>query len=135
MKIIKTTLAALLAATLMGCATSPTTENVKDVTISQPACCALFSEFEWIPMQGDDIDFAIDQYSQIGDFAEGKSYFAGFVLPENVDRMRVDLNSWLRVAGVFAPKVLLLDENFQVVESIELNDFELKLSDMFRLSS
>lgn len=134
MKIMKLTLAALLTASLVGCATSPSTEIIKDVTVTQSACCETFSQFSWIPMNGDSIDFAVDQYSQIGDFAEGKSYFAGFVLPENVERMRVDLKSWMRSTGVFAPKVLLLSPTFEVVDSIELNEFDIAPSDMFRLS-
>ncbi|MGF1733841.1 MalM family protein [Photobacterium satsumensis] len=134
MKIMKLTLAALLTASLVGCATSPSTEIIKDVTVTQSACCETFSQFSWIPMNGDSIDFAVDQYSQIGDFAEGKSYFAGFVLPENVERMRVDLKSWMRSTGVFAPKVLLLSPTFEVVDSIELDEFDIAPSDMFRLS-
>ncbi|KLV06959.1 maltose operon periplasmic protein MalM [Photobacterium aquae] len=135
MKIIKTTLAALLIASLAGCAASPAEQAVKNVTITQPACCETFSEFAWIPMNGDSIDFAVDEYSQVGNFAEGKSYFTGFVLPENVERMRVELKSWMRSTGVFAPKVLLLSPTFQVVDSYELSDFEVKPSDMLRLSS
>ncbi|PSW16463.1 transcriptional regulator [Photobacterium rosenbergii] len=135
MKIMKLTLAALLTASLVGCASSPTTEMVKDVTITQPACCSSYSEFAWIPMSGDSIDFAVDEYSQIGEFPEGKSYFAGFVLTENVERMRVDLKSWMRTSGVFAPKVLLLSPTFQIVESYDLTDFEFKPSSMFQLNS
>ena len=135
MKTIKTTLAALLAATLLGCAAAPQTTAVKDVTISQPACCSNYSEFAWIPLNGNEIDFAIDEYSQVGDFPDGKSYFAGFVLPENVERMQVEIASWMRSVGVFAPKVLLLDPQFQVVDTLTLDDFEVKLSDMFHLAS
>ncbi|MGF1703927.1 MalM family protein [Photobacterium makurazakiensis] len=135
MKIIKTTIAALLAATLLGCANSPSTEIVKDVTVTKQACCSTFSEFAWIPMNGDSIDFAIDEYSQVGDFAEGKSFFAGFALPENVERMQVSLKSWMRSTGVFAPKVLLLSRDFQIVDTIELDQFTVAPSDMFRLSS
>lgn len=135
MKIMKLTLAALLTVSLVGCATSPTTELVKDVTITQPACCGSYSEFAWIPMSGDSIDFAVDQYSQIGNFPEGKSYFAGFVIPQNVERMRVDLKSWMRTSGVFAPKVLLLSPTFQVAESYELTDFDFKPSSMFQSNS
>ncbi|KHT62314.1 maltose operon periplasmic protein MalM [Photobacterium gaetbulicola] len=135
MKIMKLTLAALLTASLVGCASSSTIDDVKDVTISQPACCSSYGEFAWIPMTGNSIDFAVDEYSQIGDFPEGKSYFSGFVLPENVERMRVDLNSWIRTSGVFAPKVLLLSPTFQVVETYELTDFDFKPSSMFQLNS
>ncbi|PSU33963.1 MalM family protein [Photobacterium lutimaris] len=135
MKIMKLTLAALLTASLVGCASTPTTENVKDVTISQPACCNAYSEFSWVPMSGNSIDFAVDEHSQIGDFPEGKSYFAGFVLPENIERLRIDLKSWMRTSGVFAPKVLLLSPTFQVVESYELTDFAFKPSSLFQFNS
>ncbi|MGF1758586.1 MalM family protein [Photobacterium sagamiensis] len=138
MKIIKTTLAAFLAASLIGCAASPTagtTAVMKDVAITAPACCNTYSEFSWVPMQGSDIDFAIDDYSQVGEFPEGKSYFAGFALPANVQRMRIDLRSWMRTSGVFAPKVVLLNSNFEPVKTIELNEFDVKLAGMFSLSS
>ncbi|PSV49578.1 MalM family protein [Photobacterium indicum] len=135
MKVIKTTLAALLAASLMGCAASPTTEMVKDVSITAATCCNSYSEFSWIPMTDDSVDFAIDEYSQVGDFPEGKSYFVGFVIPQNVERMSVDLKSWMKTAGVFAPKVLLLDPQFQPVKMITLDEFEVKPSNIFSLSS
>ncbi|MCW8328634.1 MalM family protein [Photobacterium sp. SDRW27] len=135
MKIIKTTLAALLAASLIGCAATPSTEVVKDVSVTTPVCCNTYSEFSWIPMQGDEIDFAIDDYSQVGQFPEGKSYFAAFVLPRNVERMRVELNSWMRSSGVFAPKVVLLDPQFQPVKTIALDEFEVMPSNIFSLSS
>ncbi|MGF1724697.1 MalM family protein [Photobacterium nomapromontoriensis] len=136
MNSIKTTLAALLVATLAGCATSQVVDlPSKDIVITQQACCEMYSEFAWIPMQGENIDFAIDEYSQVGEFEDGRSYFAGFVLPKNVERMQVELKSWMRSSGVLAPKVLLLSPEFQVVKTIELMDFDVKLSDMFRLSS
>ncbi|MGR5145525.1 MalM family protein [Photobacterium alginatilyticum] len=138
MKIIKTTLAALLAASLIGCAASPTANAnaaTKDITVTAAVCCSGYSEFSWVPMRGNDIDFMIDEYSQVAQFPEGKSYFAGFALPNDVERMQVELKSWMKTSGVFAPKVMLLDSDFKPVKFIELNDFEVKLSDMFRLSS
>jgi maltose operon protein len=135
MKIIKTTLAAFLAVSLIGCAVSPTAGTTKDVAVMAPACCNAYSEFSWVPMQGDNIDFAIDDYSQVGVFPEGKSYFAAFALPVNVQRMQVDLSSWMRTTGVLAPKVMLLNSNFEPVEMIELNDFDVKLGGVFSLAS
>lgn len=135
MKIIKTTLAALLAASLLGCSASPSAELIKDVAVTAPACCSSYSEFSWVPMQGDSIDFVIDEYSKVGQFSDGKSYYAGFALPKNVERMRVELKSWMKTAGVFAPKVLLLDPQFKPVKTFELDDFEVKLSNLFNLTS
>ncbi|MCG7587999.1 MalM family protein [Photobacterium sp. OFAV2-7] len=138
MKIIKTTLAVLLAASLIGCAASPTANAnaaTKDIAVTAVVCCSDYSEFSWVPMRGNDIDFMIDEYSQVGQFPEGKSYYAGFALPNDVERMQVELKSWMKNSGVFAPKVMLLDPDFKPVKFIELDDFEVKLSDMFRLSS
>ncbi|SQD78250.1 MalM family protein [Moritella yayanosii] len=135
MKIIKTTLVAFLAASLIGCAVSPTAGTTKDVVVTAPVCCNAYSEFSWVPMQGNQIDFAIDDYSQVGEFPEGKSYFAAFALPANVQRMQVDLKSWMRSTGVLAPKVILLNSNFEPVETIELNDFDVKMGGIFSLAS
>jgi maltose operon protein len=136
MKIIKTTLAALLTASLIGCAVSPTAgPTLKDVAVTAPICCNAYSEFSWVPMQGSQIDVAIDDYAQVGEFSEGKSYFAAFTLPANVQRMQVDLSSWMRSTGVLAPKVILLNSNFEPVETIELDDFDVKLGGMFSLAS
>uniref|UniRef100_UPI002629E376 MalM family protein n=1 Tax=uncultured Photobacterium sp. TaxID=173973 RepID=UPI002629E376 len=135
---IKTTLAAMLAASLIGCAASPATDisaKVKDVAITASVCCNTYSEFSWVPMQGNEIDFAIDEYSKVGQFAEGNSYFAAFALPQNVERMRVGLKSWMKTSGVFAPKVLLLSPQFEPVKTIALEDFEVKPSNIFSLSS
>ena len=136
MKIIKTTLAALLTASLIGCAVSPTAgTTMKDVAVTDPICCNAYSEFLWVPMQGSQIDVAIDDYAQVGEFSEGKSYFAAFTLPANVQRMQVDLSSWMRSTGVLAPKVILLNSNFEPVETIELDDFDVKLGGMLSLAS
>ncbi|UXI04300.1 MalM family protein [Photobacterium sp. TY1-4] len=135
MKMIKTTLAAVLVASLLGCAASPTAQENKTVTIAQAPCCESFREFAWVPMQGDEIDFVVDAYSQVGQFEDGKSYFSAFALPANVERMQVTLNSWMKSEGVFAPKVLLLDPNFKPVKTIALDEFTVAPSKMFSLSS
>ncbi|MGF1713317.1 MalM family protein [Photobacterium chitinilyticum] len=135
MKIIKTTLAALLAASLLGCAASPSVVVAKDVAVTAPVCCNAYSEFSWVPMLGDSIDFVIDEYSKVGQFSDGKSYYAGFALPNNVERMQVDVKSLMKSAGVFAPKILLLDPQFKPVKTIELDDFNVKPSNILSLSS
>ncbi|GAB3522471.1 MalM family protein [Photobacterium alginatilyticum] len=135
MKIIKTTLAALLAASLLGCTASPSTELTKDIAVAAPICCNSFSEFSWVPMNGDKIDFIIDDYSQVSEFAEGKSYFAAFAIPRNIERLQVDVKSWMKIAGVFAPKVILLDPEFQIVKTIALDDFDVMPANLFSLSS
>ncbi|PKH09339.1 MalM family protein [Moritella sp. Urea-trap-13] len=135
MKMIKTTLAAFLVVSLIGCAASPTAGITKDIAVTAPVCCNAYSAFSWVPMQSDKIDFAIDDDSQVGVFPEGKSYFTAFALPANVQRMQVDLSSWMRTTGVLAPKVILLNSNFEAVEVVGLDDFEVKMGGMFSLAS
>lgn len=131
---MKMTFAALLAASLIGCAASPTVAS-KNVSVNATVCCNTYGEFSWVPMQGDEIDFVVDEYSQVGQFPDGKSYFAAFSLPENIARMQVTLNSWMKSEGVFAPKVLLLDPNFQPVKTISLDEFTVAPSKLFSLNS
>lgn len=135
MTMIKTTLAAILAVTLIGCASSPSSSIEKNVAVTKQVCCASYSEFSWVPMQGSKIDFTIDDYSQVGEFPEGKSYFAAFALPANVQRMQVDLSSWMRTTGVLAPKVILLNSSFETVDVVGLDDFEVEMGGMFSLAS
>ncbi|MHA6964402.1 MalM family protein [Zobellella denitrificans] len=135
MTMIKITLAAALAVSLIACATSPAEQKTKPVTISQAPCCESYRDFFWIPMQGDELDIVIDQHSRVGQFEDGTSYFAAFVLPENVERMQVTLSSWMKSEGVFAPKVLLLDPNFQPVKTITLDEFTVSPPRLFSLSS
>ncbi len=128
------TLALLLAASLMGCANTPV-ETVKDISITQAACCTDYSQFGWIPMTGDQMDISIDTHSPVADFDGDKSHFAAFAMPESVNRMQITINSWMSSDGVFAPEIMLLDRNFKPVKTISLNDFSVEPSDMFHLSS
>lgn len=135
MTMIKTTLAAALAVSLIGCATSPAEQATKPVMISQAPCCESYRDFFWVPMQGDKLDVEIDQYARVGQFEDGKSYFAAFALPANVERMQVTLSSWMKSEGVFAPKVLLLDPDFQPAKTISLDEFTVSPSKLFSLGS
>ncbi|MBV7299165.1 MalM family protein [Enterovibrio paralichthyis] len=127
-------LAALLAATVSGCATADL-PAAKNIAIEQSVCCTDYSQFGWIPLTGDQLDIAIDAHSPVADIEGGKSYFAAFAMPENINRLQITLNSWMSSEGVFAPKILLLDPAFKPVKTVSLDAFSQKNSDMFHLAS
>ncbi|WP_256384453.1 MalM family protein [Photobacterium toruni] len=118
---------------IMGCSNTDTvsTNNVSPM-INQAACCSSYSQFSWIPLQGTDISVAINAQSQIGQFPDGKSYFAAFSLPSHVEQMQVKLDSIIRKDQVFAPTVILLNANFQPVKTIDLKDFTLTSSNLLQ---
>ncbi len=127
-------LAALLAATVSGCAASDL-PAAKNISIEQSVCCTDYSQFGWIPLTGDQLDIAIDAHSPVAEIEGGKSYFAAFAMPENINRLQITLNSWMSSEGVFAPKILLLDPAFKPVKTVSLDAFSQKNSDMFHLAS
>lgn len=127
-------LALLLAMTLMGCR-AISAQPEKYLSIEQSVCCADYRQFAWIPLTGEKLDIAIDSTSPVAEFEQEKNHFAAFAIPENINRLQVTLNSWMSSKGVFAPKVMLLNSKFKVVETFSLDDFTVSNGDMFHLSS
>lgn len=135
---LKLSCAMLLTVGLLGCAsTTPATQISanKDITISQAACCKTFSEFSWQTLTGRDQNFNIDSQSPVGLFAEGKSYFASWVLPENLETMQIEINSILKSRGGIAPKLLLLDKTLTPVREIELDQFQVSEPNLLNQTS
>ncbi|WP_394167417.1 MalM family protein [Photobacterium piscicola] len=134
MKISKNRTALIMALlSIVGCSNANTvsTNNVP-LMINQGACCSSYSQFSWIPLQGTEISVAINTQSQIGQFPDGKSYFAAFSLPSHVEQMRVKLDSIIRKDQVFAPTVILLNKDFEPVKTIDLKDFSLTSSNLLQ---
>ncbi|MEC6907778.1 MalM family protein [Photobacterium piscicola] len=134
MKISKNRTALIMALlSIVGCSNANTvsTNNVP-LMINQAACCSSYSQFSWIPLQGTEISVAINTQSQIGQFPDGKSYFAAFSLPSHVEQMRVKLDSIIRKDQVFAPTVILLNKDFEPVKTIDLKDFSLTSSNLLQ---
>ncbi|MEC6797086.1 MalM family protein [Photobacterium sp. S4TG1] len=134
MKISKNRIALIMALlSIVGCSNTNTvsTNNVP-LMINQAACCSSYSQFSWIPLQGTEISVAINTQSQIGQFPDGKSYFAAFSLPSHVEQMRVKLDSIIRNDQVFAPTVILLNKDFEPVKTIDLKGFSLTSSNLLQ---
>ncbi len=134
-------LALLLMATfttaLAGCALNQDSAALtsQHTHIEKEACCTDVSQFSWIPLEGKALDIRIDENSPVAIFEGSKSYFAAFSVPDNVNRMTLKISSWMRAEGVFAPRVLLIDDQFKFVKMYTLDDFNIEAADMFHLSS
>lgn len=126
-------LSALLVAHLLGC-TSTDVAAIKNNRIEQAVCCANFSQFSWIPLEGSSLKVMIDANSPVARFDEEKSYFSAFVVPENIDKLHISLNSLMSTEGVFAPHVLLLDARFNPVETYPLTAFSPKNASLFHFA-
>lgn len=124
----------LLVTQLVGCANAPI-EAPKNITIEKAVCCQNYSQISWIPLTGDLIDMKIDSQSQIIEIDGDKSYIAAFSLPESVEQMEIKLSSWMRVKGVFAPKIMFLDAKFKPFSVLELDDFNITNGDILDLAS
>ncbi len=126
-------LCAFLAVHLFACTTSRDVVTIRNNHIEQAVCCANYSEFSWIPLEGDSLKMIINADSPVARFDEEKSYFAAFVVPKNIDKLHVSLNSLMSSEGVFAPYVLLLDAKFNPVETYPLTAFSPRNASLFHL--
>lgn len=123
---------------LVGCSSTdiaPINKQEVSTLINKSACCLSYSQFSWLPLQGTDISVNINDHSQIGQFSDGKSYFAAFSLPAHVEKMRVTLDSLIRDDSVFAPNVMFLNAQFEPVKNIKLSEFELTSPNLLQRSA
>lgn len=134
----KTLLALLLGTTLSACSMfqGVETKNVQIEPIpSSEVCCSRFSEFPWTQLESnEDVEFAIDESSPVGHFAGGNSHFQAFQLSERTASATIRLSSNMKKGRVLAPRIVTLDAQFNVVDTIELTQFRVRTSDAFTLT-
>ncbi len=118
---------------LLGCV-STERATLKNNHIEEAVCCANYSEFSWVPLEGEGLKVIINADSSVARFDEEKSYFAAFVVPENIDKLHVSLNSLMSTEGVFAPRILLLDAKFNPIETYPLSVFSVKDASLFHFA-
>lgn len=131
----KSIIALVLGMALTACASTSPQEN-KSAQISplpySQVCCTNYAEFPWIQLgTNEDLDFQIDQNAPVGHFTDGNSYFNAFKLSQRSGRVQIRLGSYMVDGEVFAPKLIALDENFNLVSEADLDDFTIKASDAF----
>lgn len=133
-RLTRSALALCISAMLAGCSSTP--QAPRDTTIQAEVCCTHYSQFPWIDLQDKEtLSFRIDGSSPVGQFPDGKSYFAAFRLPERADKVRIHLDSWMEKGTVFAPRILALDEQFRVVSETDQRGFKYRAADAFRKTS
>ncbi|EJN6826562.1 MalM family protein [Vibrio cidicii] len=125
-------LAVVLGALLTGCASDAKLQTELTPPTNAEVCCSDFAQFPYAQLNdNEDLKFDVDLASPVGTFAAGNSHFAAFRFSERSGDVTVTVSSLMIDDSVFAPEVLLLDKQFQVVETLKLQDFQILPSDAF----
>lgn len=125
-------LAIVLGALLAGCASEPSTQLEITPPSNSDVCCSDFSQYPFAQLRdNEEIKFDIDLASPVGAFETGNSHFAAFRFSDRSGDVTVSISSLMVDDNVFAPEVLILDENFAVVRTIKLDEFKVLPSDAF----
>jgi maltose operon protein len=99
---------------------------------SSEVCCDDFSQFPWIQLgTTEDLDFQLDASSPIGRFSDGNSHFNAFKLSERSQKVQLRLASLMLNNSVVAPKLIALDDKFNIVSTASFDQFDIKTSDAF----
>ena len=98
--------------------------QAKAALANASVCCQRYADIQYLPLgEGKEINLTIDQSSSVYSFPEGNSYFAAYRLPINKGSFTIDVSSFF-AKSVFVPKLLLLDGNFSVTRTIDVNSFK-----------
>ncbi|AVX01795.1 TPA: transcriptional regulator [Vibrio vulnificus] len=125
-------LAVVLGALLAGCASDAQVQTELAPPTNAEVCCSEFSQFPYAQLNDkEDIKFDVDLASPVGTFSQGNSHFAAFRFSDRSGDVTVTVSSLMIDDSVFAPEVLLLDNQFKVVETFKLADFQILPSDAF----
>ncbi|MEZ9835650.1 MalM family protein [Vibrio sp. 10N.261.52.C11] len=116
---------------LFGCA-STSIEAPSIAPINDMVCCASELEYPWVRLdRTQSLDFIIDKSSPVGLFVSGKSYFSAFAFNEQSKNVDLLIRSNMLDGHVVIPRVDLLNSQFELVETIEPEDFNILFSDAF----
>lgn len=125
-------IAVVLGALLSGCASDAQVQTELTPPTNAEVCCGDFSQFPYAQLNDkEDLKFDLDLSAPVGNFSEGNSHFAAFRFSDRSGEVMVTVSSMMIDGSVLAPEVLLLDESFNVVKKITLDDFAVLPSDAF----
>lgn len=117
---------------LTACSSTDTLTAPIEPLASSEVCCNDFSQFPWIQLgTTEELDFQLDSSSPIGHFSDGNSYFNAFKLSERSQKVQLSLSSLMINNAVVAPKLIALDDKFNIVSTASLDQFDIKTSDAF----
>jgi maltose operon periplasmic protein len=89
-----------------------------------PVCCERLSDLRYQPLNTkSDPFFKLDANSQAFAFSTGKSLLQAFVIPDELERATLTIES-IAGATVFVPTVLILNRDFQVTRAIDSRNFK-----------
>lgn len=125
-------LAIVLGTLLAGCASDSAVTLEIDPPTNSAVCCSDISQYPFAQLQdNEDIKFDIDLASPVGTFVAGNSHFAAFRFSERSGDVSVSVSSLMVDDSVLAPEVLILNDSFDVVRTIKLDEFKVLPSDAF----
>tara|TARA_R110001583_G_scaffold125319_4_gene276905 strand:+ start:3667 stop:4527 length:861 start_codon:yes stop_codon:yes gene_type:complete len=133
---IKNSLTALLTCLFLSACSSVElpSKSVYSLDTSK-ICCSHFSQFPWIELNTvEQVDFTIDSDSPIGEFSDGNSYFSAFSFSTRSMKVQLQLTSLMSNHSVVAPKLITLNPNFEVVRTVNLDEFSIATSSAFSAS-
>ncbi len=144
MKVTRVAFALFVSLTMVACSSieglvAPTSQykdvlNGRETAMSglsqASACCKDYSALPYATLNGGDEKWiAIDGQSPVFNFNEGKSYFAGFKLPQNSGDLKITVSAQIDNT-LFFPSVVLLDSQFRVTRVIDNKVFVYKEAQM-----
>ena len=128
----KLLLSLLVGLSLTACSSTKAIQEPIVPIASSEVCCSDFAQFPWILLNStEEIDFQLDADSPIGHFSDGNSYFNAFKLSERSGKVQLRLSSLMINDSVVAPKLIALDDQFNIVSTTNLDQFDIKTSDAF----
>ncbi|MEF1290001.1 MalM family protein [Vibrio sp. M260118] len=116
---------------LIGCASSDDLSLKQNtLPLETELCCESVSQYPWVRLQqNQELDFQLNSASPVGLFEQEKSYFSAFTFAQQSGSVELRLRSLMLDGEVAVPQIELLDENFNVVKTIDDTEFEIKFSD------
>lgn len=130
-KILLTSL--LVSLSLTACSsTTPINSEPALLLPTAIVCCDDFSQFPWIQLNDtEEIDFQLEVSSPVGHFSDGNSYFNAFKLSPRSQKVTLGIASLMVNSSVVVPKIITLDDTFNIVDIVSLDQFELNTSSGF----
>lgn len=125
-------LAAMLGVLLTGCAADSQMQTELLPPTNDLVCCSEFALFPFVQLNDDEnIKSDIDITSSVATFSQGNSYFSAFRFSDRSADVEVMVSSLMINDSVFAPEILLLDEQFKPSQVVNFSDFHIRSSNAF----
>ncbi|WP_277811383.1 MalM family protein [Chromohalobacter canadensis] len=88
-------------------------------------CCDTLATLPYQPLTvGESQSLTLDTHAPMHQFEDGASYFQAFELPRTREPLTFKLTSTIANDQVFAPTVLILDEDFQPTQRVASDKFD-----------